>query len=273
MATLGQIIFCSMITLIIIFGAAIILILALSFSGQLSEVKSNDVTPIANLGDDQLLSCFENSEAKPAKFTNMAVSWEKTGLTGSVYRYSAGAPSLLDQAPQFKGRTQLFPDALLAGNASLLLRSVRPSDAGQYTCSMSSSAGSGRVKVQLQTAAYSAPAFNLKGGALVAVAPRWFPKPGVAWSDFFGTVLNGSTSFVKSSVGVFTVISTLQPITDGETYTCRIQNDLVSGVSKATVTDSSVKAKTYFTFNAASSLLTSTHLSMMSSVLCIYYLT
>ncbi|XP_034418352.1 V-set domain-containing T-cell activation inhibitor 1 [Cyclopterus lumpus] len=273
MGTLGQIVFCSMITLIIIFGAAIILILALSFSGKLSEVSSNDVTPVANLGEDELLSCYLNSQVQPARFRDVSVTWEKKGLRDPVYRYLDGAPSLADQAPLFKGRTQLFPDALVAGNASLLLRSVRQSDAGEYTCSISSSGGSGKVKVQLRTAAFSVPIFKFTNGVLVAEAPRWFPEPRVTWVDFFGAVLNGSTSLVKNSAGIFQVVSRLQPINFSEIYICRIQNDLVTARSQETVTDSGVKGNTYFTFSAASSLLASTHLSIMTSVLCIYYLT
>ncbi|XP_075960973.1 V-set domain-containing T-cell activation inhibitor 1 [Anarhichas minor] len=272
MATIGQIVFCSMIILIVIFGTAIILLLALALSGQLSEVMSNNVAPTANLGNDELLSCYLNAQTQPARVTEVSVTWQRTGLTGPVYRYQNGAPSLGDQDPQFKGRTQLFPDALVAGNASLLLRSVGRSDGGEYTCTISSSGGGGMVKIHLKTAAFSAPTFKFTSGALTAEAPQWFPKPNVTWSDFNGNVLNGSTSFAENSVGIFRVVSTLQPVNVSETYICRTENDLVTAVSKATVTDP-VTENTYFTFSAASSLMTSTHLSITTSVLCIYYLT
>ncbi|KAM6955129.1 V-set domain-containing T-cell activation inhibitor 1 [Lycodopsis pacificus] len=273
MATIGQIIFCSMIVLIVLFGAAIVLFLALSFTGQVSEVMSNNMAPTANLGNDELLSCYLNAQIQPARVTKVSVTWQKTGLTGPVYRYEDGAPSLGDQDRQFKGRTQLFPDALVAGNASLLLRSVGRSDGGEYTCTISSSGGGGKVKLHLRTAAFSAPTFTFTSGALTAEAPRWFPKPNVTWSDFNGNVLNGGTSFAENSVGIFRVVSTLQPVNISETYGCRIENDLVAAISKATVTGPDVTENTYFTFSAASSLMTSTHLSITTSVLCIYYLT
>ncbi|KAF1382911.1 hypothetical protein PFLUV_G00148740 [Perca fluviatilis] len=273
MATLGQIIFGSMITLIVLFSAIIILILALSLSGNLSQVISTNTLPVANLGEDQLLSCFLNTKSQTSGLTDVSVTWEMKGLTGTVYSYQNGAPDLANQNSQFKGRTQLFLDALTTGNASLLLRGVTLSDKGEYTCSMSSSGGGGNVNIYLRTAAFSAPTFKFTNGTLAAEATRWFPKPNVTWSNNGWVVLRGSTSFTSNSAGIFSVVSTLQSINVSDTYTCTIGNDLVIGISKATVTDTGVSGNTYFTYSAASSLLASTYLSMTTSVLHIYYLT
>ncbi|XP_028446220.1 V-set domain-containing T-cell activation inhibitor 1 [Perca flavescens] len=239
MATFGQIIFGSMITLIVLFSAIIILILALSLSGNLSQVISTNTLPVANLGEDQLLSCFLSTKSQTAGLTDVSVTWDMKGLTGTVYRYQNGAPDLANQNSQFKGRTQLFLNALTTGNASLLLRGVTPSDEGEYTCSMSSSGGGGNINIYLRTAAFSAPTFQFTNGTLAAQATRWFPKPSVTWSNDGGLVLRGSTSFTSNSAGIFSVVSTLQSINVSDTYTCTIENDLVIAISKATVTDSS----------------------------------
>ncbi|XP_049451072.1 V-set domain-containing T-cell activation inhibitor 1 [Epinephelus fuscoguttatus] len=274
MASLGQIIFYSMITLIILFSALIILILSLAFTGNLSEVMSSSRFPVANLGEDKLISCFLNTESQQGRLREVSVIWEKKDMTGLVYQYRDGAPALERQNSQFKGRTQLFPDALLTGNASLLLRSVRQSDEGQYTCSITSSDGGGKVNIHLRTAAYSTPTFKFSGGILVAEASRWFPKPNVTWTSFDGDVLNGSTSYAQNSAGIFSLVSNLQPVNISDIYTCKIENDLVTSISRETVTASDVLGSTYFTFNAAPPLLTSsTYLSIMTSVLCNYYLT
>ncbi|KAL6100416.1 vtcn1 [Pungitius sinensis] len=272
MATIGQIIFCSMITLIVLFGAIIILILALALSGQLSEVTSNNMAPVANLGDDVLLSCYVDASSPPAKFRDVSVTWEKAGLTGPVYRYRDGAPSLADQDPQFNGRAQLFPGALVTGNASLLLRAVRRSDGGEYTCRISSSGGGGALAIKLKTAAFSAPAFKITAGVLAAEAPRWFPKPNVTWQDAGGGALSGNTTLDDLGLGVFRVVSTLA-VNASDTYSCRIENELVTSVSEASVAGPDVTERTYFTFSAASSLLAAARLSLTTSVLCIYHLT
>lgn len=116
-----------------------------------SLVVTQNAFPVANLGQDQLLSC-QMVDTKETTFTKVSVTWEKTGMQGFVYRYLSGGPYLKDQNEEFRGRTQLFPAGLLSGNASLLLRSVRAEDEGVYTCTTDSSNGGGKVNIQLQTA-------------------------------------------------------------------------------------------------------------------------
>lgn len=112
--------------------------------------------PIANLGKDQLLSCYLGLKSDQTSVSHMSVTWEKTDLSGFVYRYEDGAADLTKQDPQFKGRTQFYPEALDKGNASLLLQGVRQSDQGEYTCTLSSSHGSGKVNIQLRAAGRAA---------------------------------------------------------------------------------------------------------------------
>ena len=121
------------------------------FGGSTSSVLSNNKKPIANLRKDQLLSCYFNT-GQSSVINQVSVTWEKKGLTGVVYKYVNGADALTDQNPQFKARTQVFPDSLARGNGSLLLRAVRRSDEGEYTCSISSSEGKGTANIQLRTA-------------------------------------------------------------------------------------------------------------------------
>ncbi|XP_060909532.1 V-set domain-containing T-cell activation inhibitor 1 [Labrus mixtus] len=273
MASFGNIIFYSMIILIVLFSALIILLLALAFSGESSEVTSTNTLPIANLGEDILLSCNLNIKIELAKLRQVSVTWGKTNLKGLVHHYQDGAADFVDQNSQFKGRTQVFPEALGSGNASLLLRDVRSSDAGEYTCTISSSEGGGMVNIKLRTAAFTAPKFKFSNGILVAEASRWFPKPNVTWSDEAGNILNGSTSLKQNSAGIYRVVSTLQSVNVSDTYTCRIENELMTSVSKATVTDTEVFGRTYFTFSAASTLLASIYLSTLSIILYTCYLT
>ncbi|XP_017291528.1 V-set domain-containing T-cell activation inhibitor 1 [Kryptolebias marmoratus] len=270
MATVGQIIFYSMVTFIFIFAALIILILSLAFSKSTSTVMSRSTKPVANLGEDKLLSCYVSTEVQQNRLSVVSVIWEKKDL-GLVYVYKDGAPALAGQAPQFKGRAQVFPDAVAAGNASLLLRSVKSGDDGEYTCSISSSAGRGNVNIQLRTAAFSAPTFRFSDGVLTSEANSWFPKPNVTWLNQTGNVLNASTSFTQNSAGIVSLVSTLHSAQVSETYNCRIENNLAVALAEATITGSSVSARTYFTFSAASSLILLNNGHVMISVLCFCY--
>uniref|UniRef100_A0A3Q3N2Q9 V-set domain containing T cell activation inhibitor 1 n=1 Tax=Mastacembelus armatus TaxID=205130 RepID=A0A3Q3N2Q9_9TELE len=236
MATLGQIIFYTMVTLIFVVAALIILILALAFSNASSEVMSSNTTPIANLGGDELLSCYLNTANPQTSVRQLSVIWEKKDTKGLVYKYVNGAPDLTGQDSQFKERTQLFSTGLPTGNASLLLRNVKSTDEGEYTCTIVSSDGGGKVNIHLRTAAFTAPTFTLSNGTLGAEASRWFPKPNVMWSDFDGKVLQGSTILTENSAGIFSVASTLHPVNTSATYSCTIGNDLVTAVSKVTTT-------------------------------------
>ncbi|XP_049585124.1 V-set domain-containing T-cell activation inhibitor 1 isoform X2 [Syngnathus scovelli] len=271
MASLGQVIFFMMITLTVVFSALIILIVSLSLSGRLLLVQSLNRLPVANLDQDHMLSCFLTVDSEQSLLQDVSVTWTKESLTGIIYSYEDGAESNDEQDSQYSGRVQIFSDMVIKGNASLLLRKVRRTDAGEYACLLSHSGGTGKVNIILRTA---------------AEATRWFPKPNVTWLDASNNVLQGSTDVQQSSAGIFRVASTLQLVNVSDTYTCRIQNDLVAAHSDATVTTgqfrrkwdmlyfgaflspartlifpyvfyfagSSVTNETYFTYNAASAL-------------------
>ncbi|XP_047227532.1 V-set domain-containing T-cell activation inhibitor 1 [Girardinichthys multiradiatus] len=270
MATVGQIIFYSMVTLNVILAAFIILILSLAFSKSTSKVMSSNTKPVANLGEDHILSCYIPAEIQQNSLSVVSVSWKKMDL-GPIYHYENGAPALDGQVSQFKGRAQVFPDAVARGNVSLLLRSVRRSDEGEYICSIGSSVGQGKVSIQLRTAVFSAPTLNFSNSILTSEASRWFPKPDVTWLNQTGKVLNASTRFTEVSAGIYSVLSTLQSAQVSETYSCRIENNLVVAVTEATITGTGVLGRTFFIFSLASTLLVSFYLNLITGVLCIFH--
>lgn len=116
-------------------------------------MESNNTLPIANIGEDVLLSCFLPEEA--GQTSDVSVTWRKEGLSGLVYKYENGAPDLGYQNPQYSNRTDLFPEAIGSGNVSLLLKSVRLSDGGEYSCTVSSSSGGGSLSIHLRAAGRS----------------------------------------------------------------------------------------------------------------------
>ncbi|XP_036401459.1 V-set domain-containing T-cell activation inhibitor 1 [Megalops cyprinoides] len=238
MASIGQVIFWSMIVLIFIVGGLLILILSIAFTrSQSSFVETHDPFPVGNIGEDIVLDCkFQPSTADVKRLDQVTITWEKDGLSGVVYRYQNRAAQLRDQNPQFRGRTRLFTDSIAAGNASLLLWNVGIRDAGMYRCSVSAPSGRGSISLTLRVAAYSSPSFTRKENLLTAEAQRWYPKPDVTWKDHNGDTLNGSASFFNNSAGILRVVTTLEePVRVDDTYTCLIQNHLVVSVSQATI--------------------------------------
>ncbi|CAL8372390.1 unnamed protein product [Arctogadus glacialis] len=254
MATMGNIIFWSMIVLIIAFTTLIILILALSLSNDsssTSSVVSRDRFPLANLGQGVLLSCHLTVAAAVQVTDAVAVTWTKANLNGEVYKYQDSAPQLEDQNPQFDGRTQVFPDAVARGNGSLLIMAVTSRDDGVYTCSISSSNLDGSVHIHLRTAAYSKPTFSVKDGTLTAMGSRWQPEPEVTWLDSKGTVLQGITLFTENATGMYSFVSSLKQVNVPTTYTFKVQNLLVTATSSTNVTGSGVTEKTTFSFSGS----------------------
>uniref|UniRef100_W5MZ47 V-set domain containing T cell activation inhibitor 1 n=2 Tax=Lepisosteus oculatus TaxID=7918 RepID=W5MZ47_LEPOC len=253
MASIGQIIFWSMIVLIVVIAGLIIFILALAFSrAQPSTVGSPNPYPVGNINDAVVLGCkFNPLNTNGKGVTQIAITWEKEGLTGVVYKYANAVGQQQTQNPDFINRAQLFPDVISNGNASLLLRSVQVKDEGLYKCSVSASNGQGEVNIHLRVAAYSSPTFTTPNKTLKAVAQRWYPRPSVTWTNSEGTDLNASTSFISNPAGIVEVTSALTNFNVSDVLTCTIGNSLVKSVSQATVTDSGVRDSTYFVFSSA----------------------
>lgn len=84
-------------------------------------------------------------------------------------------------------------------------------------------------------AAYSAPNITKSNRSLIAYAQSWLPKPDVTWSDQNGTRLNSSTQFYDVQLGIVQVTSSIQVQVTQGTFTCVIQNALVTATTEATV--------------------------------------
>ncbi|XP_018966316.1 V-set domain-containing T-cell activation inhibitor 1 [Cyprinus carpio] len=253
MASIGQIIFGSMIFLIVVISGLIIFILAIAFSVSQGTVESRSPSTVGNLAEDVVLDCRFFSNSGKEQFSDVSVTWLKDSVSGVVYEYKNKAAQLQGQNARFKNRAQLFSDAMSVGNASLLLRNVKLEDEGVYRCSVNAPKVSGTTSVNLRVAAFSAPTFTQqKDGSLFAQADKWFPQPEVSWLSQSGQLLNSSTQFINNTSGIVRVASVLKdPVKEDDTYTCLIQNSLVKAISEATITANSVRERTYFIFSAA----------------------
>ncbi|XP_028608872.1 V-set domain-containing T-cell activation inhibitor 1 [Grammomys surdaster] len=265
MASLGQIIFWSIINIIIILAGAIALIIGFGISGK-HFITVTTFTSAGNIGEDGTLSCTFEPDIK---LNGIVIQWLKEGIKGFVHEFKEGKDDLSQQHEMFRGRTAVFADQVVVGNASLRLKNVQLTDAGIYTCYIRTSKGKGNANLEYKTGAFSMPEINVDYNAssesLRCEAPRWFPQPTVAWASQVDQGANFSevsnTSFELNSENVtMKVVSVLYNVTINNTYSCMIENDIAKATGDIKVTDSEVKRRSQL------QLLNSGHSLCVSSV-------
>ncbi|XP_035245751.1 CD276 antigen-like isoform X1 [Anguilla anguilla] len=109
------------------------------------------VTPVvAAPGSDITLSCLF-PPSKTGNPLNVLVTWLH-GETEVVHCYDHGRDKLQRQYPAYRGRTRMYSDRIVTGNASLRLMGVRVSDHGTYTCAVDNEQNGFVVQISLQVA-------------------------------------------------------------------------------------------------------------------------
>ncbi|NXW64417.1 VTCN1 inhibitor, partial [Eurystomus gularis] len=235
----------SMTTVIIILAAVIALIIGFGVSGKRS-ISVTALTSPGNIGQRSVLGCTFEPDVQMG---SIAIQWVKAGVAGLVHEFKAGKDHLQEQDALFQGRTAMFADQVIGGNASLELRDVQLSDAGTYQCSVSTARGSGAAVLQYRTGAFSIPKVHManssSGDTLQCEAPRWFPQPAVRWTayndagEYLPHVANTSYRLNAENV-TLKVVSFLHNITANATYTCVIENNIAKATGNIKVTDFSI---------------------------------
>ncbi|KAM9311812.1 CD276 antigen [Gastrophryne carolinensis] len=209
------------------------------------EVRVPDFPVTGVLDKDVILPC---SFIPPAGFSvhDLSVFWKLTSLQ-QVHAFTLGQEQLENQEPKFINRTQLFLDKLPEGNMSLLLRKVRLSDEGTYTCfvnvgNFSSAALSLQVAASFtKPTLHLKPSDGLKPGDEVTVTchtHRGYPEAEIMWQDGNGQNLteNITTSQVANEEGLFQVQSSVHVILETtDTYTCLVYNPVLQEVTNASL--------------------------------------
>ncbi|NXB82244.1 VTCN1 inhibitor, partial [Donacobius atricapilla] len=239
----------SMTTIIVILAAVIALIIGFGVSGKHS-ISVTALTSPGNIGQRSILGCTFEPDIW---MDSIAIQWAKEGVAGLVHEFKGGKDHLQEQDPSFQGRTAVFVDQVIGGNASLELRDVQLSDAGTYQCSVTTARGSGAAVLQYRTGAFSIPMVQVenssRGDTLQCEAPRWFPCPAVHWTAYGDTgehlphAANTSYELNPENITV-KVVSLLHNITANATYTCVIENSIAKAMVNIGVTDFSVTKAT-----------------------------
>uniref|UniRef100_A0A8C3SRY9 Ig-like domain-containing protein n=1 Tax=Chelydra serpentina TaxID=8475 RepID=A0A8C3SRY9_CHESE len=119
-----------------------------SFIAGRRSINVTTLTSAGNIGEDGILGCTFEPDIK---LSNIEIRWAKAGVSGMVHEFKGGKDHLKNQDEVFKGRTAVFAEQVIGGNASLMLRDVQLSDAGAYRCSVTTSKGNGEAGLEYKT--------------------------------------------------------------------------------------------------------------------------
>uniref|UniRef100_K7FGM6 Butyrophilin subfamily 1 member A1 n=1 Tax=Pelodiscus sinensis TaxID=13735 RepID=K7FGM6_PELSI len=147
---------------------------------------------------------------------NMEVRWFRHEFTPFVHLYRHGEEEFGQQMPEYHGRTELLTDGIADGNVDLVILNVRPSDEGQYRCSVQDGDFQEEAVLELEVAVSgSAPQISMEGyqdGGILMVChlAGWYPEPEVLWRDLSGQLLSSSVETKsRDAQGLFEIKSSL----------------------------------------------------------------
>ncbi|KAK6285214.1 hypothetical protein J4Q44_G00389600 [Coregonus suidteri] len=220
-----------------------------SDTGGTVQVVGSAEPIVALVGDDVILPCTLRPTVSAVYQT---VEWQRPDLKPKeVHLYRDEKDDLALQNRLFGGRTSLFKEELVEGNASLKLTRVELSDAGNYTCyvplldhqktTIQLIVGESTHLLTTQSplrdrsheikGAASRPVISIEGikgdeVVLRCEAEGCYPEPVMEWCDVHGRVLPaaGPPETSRDREGCYTVTShVIVPKTDNNTFTCRVQ--------------------------------------------------
>ncbi|XP_074710397.1 butyrophilin subfamily 1 member A1-like [Strix uralensis] len=141
------------------------------------------------VGQDVVLPCHV-SPRKDAQ--GLEIRWIRNRFSEMVHHYRNGEDQDGEQLRDYQGRTELVRAGLSNGSLDLRLLGLRPSDDGQYVCTVQDAGTYREATVDLEVAATgSVPQLSLEaygdGGIRVRCrSAGWYPQPQVLWKDAGG---------------------------------------------------------------------------------------
>ncbi|KAK7137227.1 hypothetical protein R3I93_017336 [Phoxinus phoxinus] len=103
------------------------------FAVLINKVFLQDTVDVeAVIGGSVLLPC--SSTQHDHKLQDINVFWRHNGSSKSVCDITEGSHSQEKQDPEYKNRTETFPEEYKRGNFSIKLTDLTRTDAGKYIC-------------------------------------------------------------------------------------------------------------------------------------------
>ncbi|XP_022076615.2 butyrophilin-like protein 2 isoform X2 [Acanthochromis polyacanthus] len=207
------------------------LLLVVSLTAASSLHKSDVPTVTVTEGSDVLLRCSPNPLKNLRKELFDWKMGETTDHKKDVFMYRDGdydGNTLDGQHEQFRGRVSHFPDQLINGNASILIRNTQIEDTGLYTCIFPFLQDQ-RVSMRLVVGVAHKPYVSIcgvsdSGVQLKCEAKGASPKPELQWLDSDGVVLPAEHPEVSQTGRLFDV--TLQTtVNSTNTFYCVVKQE------------------------------------------------
>ncbi|CAM9105923.1 unnamed protein product [Bubo scandiacus] len=183
----------------------------------------------ATVGQDVVLPCHV-SPRKDAQ--GLEIRWIRHRLSETVHHYRNGEDQDGEQLRDYRGRTELVRAGLSNGSLDLRILGLRPSDDGQYVCTVQDAGTYREATVDLEVAATgSVPQLSLEayedGGIRVRCrSAGWYPQPQVLWKDPGGQRLPSLSQRRSSDErGLFDVEDvTVVSGSGGGNFSCVVRN-------------------------------------------------
>ncbi|XP_054667338.1 butyrophilin subfamily 3 member A2-like isoform X1 [Grus americana] len=140
----------------------------------------------ATVGQDVVLPCHLSPSVEAR---SLDIRWIRHPFSETVHHYRNGEDLYREQMEEYVGRTELVRDGLSRGRLDLRISALRPSDDGQYVCTVTDGDSYGEATVDLEVEATgSVPQLSLEayedGGIQVVCRwAGWYPLPEVLWRD------------------------------------------------------------------------------------------
>uniref|UniRef100_A0A493T8N0 Uncharacterized protein n=1 Tax=Anas platyrhynchos platyrhynchos TaxID=8840 RepID=A0A493T8N0_ANAPP len=143
----------------------------------------------ATMGQDVVLPCHLSPQHDAH---SLEVRWIRDSISETVHHYRNGEDLYGEQMGAYAGRTELARDGLSAGSLDLRITGLRPSDDGQYVCTVGDVDAYDEAIVELEVAAIGADPHLSLGGyeaggvRVLCRSAGWYPLPQLLWMDARG---------------------------------------------------------------------------------------
>ncbi|XP_038043723.2 butyrophilin subfamily 1 member A1 isoform X1 [Anas platyrhynchos] len=158
-------------------------------SGPKLRVEGPGQPVTATVGQDVVLPCHLSPQRDAH---SLEVRWIRDEFSETVHHYRNGEDLYGEQMRAYAGRTELARDGLSAGSLDLRITGLRPSDDGQYVCTVKNADAYDEATVDLEVSATGADPHLSLGGyeaggvRVLCRSAGWYPLPQLLWRDARG---------------------------------------------------------------------------------------